>query len=279
MIATATRVELSKVFSKWRTYIGFIALGVVIPIVIISLDIEGMKFFSFATQNLQQQFIFSGNLMNGYTTSYLIIGMLYVHVPFLVTLVAGDILAGEATGGTYRLLLTRPLSRATLVNAKYIAVLVSTNLLIVFMAVLSLGLGLLILGSGDMVVVRTKISVITESDILWRFMLAYGFGVVAMTAVSSIAFLLSSFVENAIGPIMTTMAIIIVMLIISSINASWMDAVRPWFFTTHLNSWRYLFDRTVDWTPVVNSSIILFMHSVVCFVVAHFVIHRKDILS
>lgn len=279
MIVTALRVELRKVFSKWRTYIGFIALAFVIPIVIVSMGIEGMRYFSFATQGIQQSFLFNGNLMNGYTASYIVLGMLYVHIPFLVTLVAGDILAGEATGGTYRLLLTRPITRATMVTSKYIAVLISTNLLIFVLALLSLGLGTLILGSGEVVVLRSRITILAQDDALWRFLLAYGFAALSMTTVSSVAFLLSSLVENAIGPIMTTMAIIIVFLIVSAISAPWMDVVRPWLFTSHMSSWRYLFDRVVDWQHILYSASILLAHCIVCFVGAQIIVQRKDILS
>jgi ABC-2 type transport system permease protein len=200
-------------------------------------------------------------------------------VPFLVTLVAGDILAGEATAGTYRLLLTRPLSRFTLVTSKYMAVLISTNALVLFMAAMSLGLGTLMLGTGEVVVIRSKITILAQNDALWRFVLAYGYAALGMTTVSSIAFLLSSLVENAIGPIMTTMAIIIVLLILTAVTAPWMDNVRPYFFTTHMNGWRYLFDTTVDWPRVLNSTAVLLTHCVGCYLGALLIIQRKDILT
>ncbi|MCK7520020.1 MAG: ABC transporter permease [Ignavibacteriales bacterium] len=44
---------------------------------------------------------------------------LVVHIPFLITLVAGDLLAGEATAGTYRILVTRPVSRFKIVFSKF----------------------------------------------------------------------------------------------------------------------------------------------------------------
>ena len=99
MILTATRVELAKAFSKWRTYIAFIAVGLLIPVVIIAMGAEGKEYFGFATQMLQSLFTFTGNLMNGYTVSYILLGSLYVHVPFLVTLVAGNWLRTVAWTG------------------------------------------------------------------------------------------------------------------------------------------------------------------------------------
>lgn len=279
MMLTAIRVELSKVFSKWRTFIGFIALGILIPIVIVAMGIEGNAYFDFATQALQQVFTFTGNLMNGYTVSYILLGMLYVHVPLLVTLVSGDILAGEATGGTYRLLLTRPLSRTTLVTAKFITTLLTTNLLVLFMAVLSLGLGVWSLGTGELVVIRSQITILAVDDVLWRFVLGYGFAALAMTTVSSIAFLFSSLVENAIGPIMTTMAIIIVFTIISAIDIPLFDHVRPFFFTTHMQGWKKLFDDPIPWSDVFFSGSILLIHILGCYLGAVFILRRKDILT
>ena len=276
---TALRVELSKIFSKWRTYIGFIAVGILIPIVVISMAIEGNKYFDFATQALQQVFYFSGNLMNGYTISYIIMGSLYVHIPFLVTLVAGDILAGEATGGTYRLLLTRPLSRFTMVTSKFIATLISTNLLVLFMALLSMGLGVWALGTGEIVVIQSQITIIAENDSLWRFFIAYGYAALAMTTVSSIAFLLSSLVENAIGPIMTTMAIIIVFTIISAIQIPFFDYVRPLFFTTHMQGWKHVFSDPVDWERLITSGSVLLGHIVACYGATLYIMKRKDILT
>ncbi|MFN5378106.1 MAG: ABC transporter permease subunit, partial [Ignavibacteria bacterium] len=150
MILTAYRVEMSKVFSKWRTFIGFMALAFLIPVVVIAMSVEGGKFLTFATQSLSQNFDINGNLMNGYAVAFIILSSLYVHVPFLITLVAGEVLAGEAAAGTYRVLLTRPLSRSTMVNAKYMAALTYTILLVACMAALSLGLGTSIMGTGDL---------------------------------------------------------------------------------------------------------------------------------
>ncbi len=279
MIGTAYRVELSKVFSKWRTFIGFIALGLLIPVVVVAMGIEGGQYLGFATQTLKQTFDFTGNLMNGYTVAYIIFGSLYVHVPFLITLVAGEILAGEATSGTYRLLLTRPLSRGTMVTAKYLATLTYTNLLVLFMAVLSLGLGITILGTGEVVVIRTSITIIPETDVWWRFVLAYGYAALSMTTVASVAFLFSSLVENAIGPIMATMAIIIVMTIISAIDIPLFDHLRPLFFTNHMNGWKFLFDDPVDWSRVITSGSVLLAHVVGCFTTTQIIMRRKDILT
>ena len=279
MILTAYRVEMSKVFSKWRTFIGFMALAFLIPVVVIAMSVEGGKFLTFATQSLSQNFDINGNLMNGYAVAFIILSSLYVHVPFLITLVAGEVLAGEAAAGTYRVLLTRPLSRSTMVNAKYRAALTYTILLVACMAALSLGLGTSIMGTGDLLVIRQKITVIPVHDLLWRFGFAYSWAALGMITVASIAFLCSALVENAIGPIMTTMALIIVMTIISAIDVPLFDYLRPLFFTTHMNGWKLFFDDPINWQRVATSFSVLLLHIVGCFVATHIVIRRKDILT
>lgn len=275
----ALGVELQKVFSKWRTFIGFIVIGFLIPVVVFAMGAEGAQYFGFATQALSGAFTITGNLMNGYTVAYIILGSLYVHVPFLVTLVAGDILAGEATAGTYRLILTRPISRTTMVTSKYIATLVYAMLLVGFMALLSITLGVAFLGTGEVLVIRSQITILPESDVLWRFGLAYAFAALSMITVSSVAFLFSSLVENAIGPIMTTMAIIIMFTIISAIDIPMFAYVRPFFFTNHMNGWRLLFDNPVDWPRVISSASVLLAHILTCFFGALWVMNKKDVLS
>ncbi|NCS87602.1 MAG: hypothetical protein CO127_00920 [Ignavibacteria bacterium CG_4_9_14_3_um_filter_36_18] len=277
---TVINIELYKIFRKWRTYIGFMAIGALVPIIQIAMMFEGERSLDFMTRNLQQSFIFVGNLLNGYLVSYIILNMLVIHIPFLVTLVAGDLLAGEATAGTYRLLITRPISRLKLVTAKFIAGVIYTNLLVLFLAVISLGLGYFIFGFGELIVIKsTSVIIFAREDVFWRFILGYGFASLSMLVVTSLAFLFSSLVENAIGPIMTTMAIIIVFVIISAINIEFFQTLRPYMFTTYMNSWRLFFDDPVDYSEILKSMGILAGHVCALFGITVYLFSRKDILT
>jgi ABC-2 type transport system permease protein len=59
--------------------------------------------------------------MNGYLMAYIILQLMLVHVPLLISLVAGDMISGEAAQGTLRVLLTKPISRAMLISGKFTA--------------------------------------------------------------------------------------------------------------------------------------------------------------
>ncbi|MCL4279518.1 MAG: ABC transporter permease, partial [Ignavibacteriaceae bacterium] len=167
---TLVKIELLKIFRKWRTYIGFIAIGILVPLLHLAMYLEGQESIDFVTRNLRDSFILVGNLLNGYWISYIILNALTIHIPFLITLVAGDLLAGEATAGTYRLLVIRPISRLQIVTSKFLASLIYTSVLILFLSFMSLVIGLIIFGSGELIVTGSNAIIIFEkSDVLWRF--------------------------------------------------------------------------------------------------------------
>lgn len=277
---TLVNIELYKIFKKWRSYIGFIAIAILIPVIEIAIHIEGTRSLNFVTRQIQQTFIFVGNLLNTYFVSYLILNSLAIHIPFLITLVTGDLLAGEATAGTYRILVTRPVSRYQLVTSKFIAGLIYTFLLILWLAVISLGLGYFLFGTGELIVLKSgMIIVLSQNDIFWRFILAYCFAVLSMGVVASLAFLFSSLVENAIGPIITTMAVIIIFIILSAINIDIFQSIKPFLFTTYMNTWNSFFDNPMDSAEIIKSVSVLAAHIVAFYGLALYIFKKKDILT
>ncbi len=274
-----TAIELFKIFSKRRTYIGFIAIGLLVPLIQIALYIDGTTYIEFSLQNLKEAFEFQGVLLNGYLACYIILATLYVHIPFLITLVTGDALAGEAAAGTFRILLTRPVSRTKLVIAKYVAGLLYTAALIVWMALISLLLGIAIMGTGDLIVIKNTVYIFSADDVLWRLLAAFGFGLVAMWCVASLSFMFSSFADNSIGPIILTMTVIISFIVISAIDLSIFRYVKPFLFTNYLGSWKLFFETPVDYYKIALSAGVLTFHSLLFLGIAVYTMNRKDILT
>ncbi|MFC2103309.1 ABC transporter permease [Bacteroidota bacterium] len=274
------RIELFKIFKKWRTYISFIVIGLLVVIIQVAMSFEGQRSLDFMTRNLQDSFIFVGNLLNGYLISYIILNMLAVHIPFLITLVAGDLLAGEATSGTYRILLTRPVSRMQIVTSKFVAGNIYSFLVILWLGIVSLGIGAILFGYGELIVTGSNnITILDRGDVFWRFILAYGFAALGMSVVCSLAFFFSSLVENAIGPIIATMAVIIIFIIISAINIEIFRSIRPYLFTNYIIAWREFFSNPIDTSTVVKAALILAGHSAVLFTITAIIFKRKDILT
>lgn len=280
MILTLIKIELLKIFRKWRTYIGFIAIGILVPLLHLAMYLEGQKSLDFITRGLRDSFVLVGNLLNGYWISYIILNALIIHIPFLITLVAGDLLAGEATAGTYRILITRPVSRMQIVTSKFLAGIIYTASLIIWLAIMSLVVGLFIFGSGELIVAGNQSIIIFEkNDILWRFLLAYGFAILSMTVVCSLAILFSSLVENAIGPIVSTMAVIIIFIILSAFDVEILRQIRPYLFTNYMLDWREFFNIPLDVSEITKSTLVLSGHIILFFSATSYIFNKKDILS
>jgi len=280
MIFTLVRIELMKIFRKWRTYIGFIAIGILVPLLHLAMYLEGQNSIDFVTRGLRESFILVGNLLNGYWISYIILNALTIHIPFLITLVAADLLAGEATAGTYRILVTRPVSRMQIVTSKFLAGIIYTGSLIFWLAFISLVVGLIVFGSGELIVAGSDaIIIFDKSDVLWRFFLAYGFGILSMSVVCSLAIFFSSLVENAIGPIVSTMAVIIIFIILSAFDVAILREIKPYLFTNYILDWREFFNDPLDLPEIAKSVLILGGHILLFFTATSFIFNRKDILS
>lgn len=271
--------EILKTSLKWRSSISFLAIAAVVPLVEIALKLQGNGMERGVTRGLSQDFLFLGNIVNGYFVTQMIMNALWIHVPFLVTLGAGDQLAGEATAGTFRLLLTRPASRSRILAAKYITTLLYALALIVFMALLTVGLGVLLFGTGDLLIVGRTFVVLAESEALWRIALAFALATWGMWTVASLAFLFSSLVENGIGPLIGTMAVIIVFYIITAVPADLFATIKPYLFTSYLDLWQKMFEDPIPWNEVLHSVYVLGAFSIGFYSITWYIFLRKDILS
>lgn len=273
------RLEIIKTFKKWRTYIGFATVGIIIPMIGLAIKLSGEHLDKGPMRQFQEEFIIVGNLFNGWFFSHLIMNSLFIHIPFLIALVAGDILAGEATAGTYRILLTHYASRTKILIIKYFTTLIYSILLIAFMAILSLGFGYLFFGGGDLIIFGKEILLLPPDDLLFRFLVAYFCATVAMWTIASLAFLFSSFVENAIGPIIGTMSVLIIFLVISEMPLEIFDSIRPFLFTTYTSAWMKVFNDPIPYGEIIKSLGYLTLYSASFFITTLFYFKRKDILS
>jgi ABC-2 type transport system permease protein len=132
----------------------------------------------------------------------------------------------------------------------------------------------------------------SRDDIFWRYLAAFGYAAVALTTVASLAFLLSVFAENSIGPIIATMSLVIVFTILSEMNIPVYDnTVKPYLFTTHMVGWKGFFlvqadadNKTIDGTienlPAIMRSLGILIGYIILFTGSAIqVFRRKDILT
>jgi ABC-2 type transport system permease protein len=297
LIGKLLRIELFKIFKRPRTYIAFGAIAAIVFLIQIALKFDGKSYIDLLLNNLKESFDFSGefksDLLNGYLICFLILNTLLIQMPLLVALIAGDAIAGEANMGTLRLSLTKPISRTQYMTVKFAASFIYTLALLVWMALLALFGSMLIFGTNDLVVLRSEgIEQMKGFDVLWRYFAAFGYAAVALTTVSALAFLLSVFAENSIGPIIATMSIVIVFTILSEMNIPIYDqTIKPYLFTSHMVAWKGFFyvkadsegttiNGSIENLPAIMRSLgILLAYIVLFFGSAVWIFRRKDILT
>jgi len=286
------QIELYKIFRRPRTYIAFIAITALIAVIQLGLKMDGDAYVDFIMSGLKDSFEFDGKILNGYLVCYIILQLLLIHIPLLIALIAADMISGEANMGTLRLLLTKPVSKTNFMLAKFFAAAIYTFILLLWVAVLALAISTWLFGTDDLLIQKSSYVVqITKQDVFWRYAGAFGFAFLAMLTVTSLAFFLSNFAENSIGPIVATMSIIIVFTILSTMTIPLFQKIQPYLFTTHMVNWKEFFDEKVDNQNVViqgsiqnsqkiiNSVLVLLAHIVGFVAAAIFVFRKKDVLS
>ena len=100
-----------------------------------------------------------------------------------------------------------------------------------------------------------------------------------MTVVASLAFLFSTLAENSIGPIIGTMAVVIVFLVVGNFPFDFFRMLSPYLFTTYMVFWQRFFDNPIPLQEIAKSAIILGLHNAGLFLIAFIVFNRKDITS
>ena len=272
--------EFIKILAKPRSYIGIGALTLLICIILFAMKADGSSFISFVTSSFEQTLSFNGTILNGNLIAFIILQMLIVHIPLLVALVTGDLISGEAAMGTVRMLATKPISRTKIVISKFIAGAVYTFILTLWLIFLTLFVSKFIFGSGDLIVLNSEgLVILKEQDILWRYGLSFIVAFLSLLTVSSVSICFSAFAENSIGPIVSTMAVIILFTIIGSMEVSVFQNIKPFLFTTHMASWRSFFEDPVPYSKIFNSIIILVVHNVLLVSIAVIKFNKKDITS
>ncbi len=275
-------IEVEKTFRRWRTYIGFaVVLAAVLFLEVIIKVNETQMAKSFAG-GLSSDFLVSGNILNAWVITAFIMNSLYIHVPFLIALVAGDMVSSEATSGTIRFLMIRPPSRSKIIWSKYLAMLFYTALLILFLGILCVGIGLLFFGGGDLIKFQPTIPhiVVLPAHVAATCTgLAFLAAILSMSVVGSLAFLFSTLVDNSIGPIIGSIAVVIISFILGNLPFDFAESLHPYLFTTYMGIWQLLLDNPINWAEVGKYSLALIGYDAALFAAAYFVFVRKDIKS
>jgi ABC-2 type transport system permease protein len=277
-LMTLVRLELYKIVTKPRSFIGFAAITAVVFVIQFALYIDGKSYWDFLVQSLDKIFDITGIVFNGNLVCFIILQTLLVQMPLMIALVTGDLVSGESATGTIRLIATKPVSRSMILWSKYIAGFIYTILIVVWLGIIGLGLSQVLFGRGDLIVLKSDgLTVLRDADVMWRFYSAFFVALLSLTLVGTFSLMLSCFTDNSIGPIIITMAVIILFTIIGTIDIPFFDHLKPFLFTTHMIVWRNLFDNPVPMAQILQSVLILIGHIVAFMGISFYHFSQKDI--
>ncbi len=267
-------VELFKLVRRLRTWIS-IALICALPLVVaIFIAVTHL-----APPPGQGSAFLSAVLDDGqlYPAAALAL-VLPVFLPVAVAVVAGDSIAGEASSGTLRYLLARPVGRTRLLVAKLVAVIAFTVLTVVAVTVTSYATGVLILGpsraaavgvppgglsgsiapgaggaptaglSAGAAITSLSGAPLTTLDLVERVLGAMAFITVSMLGVAAIALFLSTVTDSAIGAAMGSLAALVASEVLVTLNSA--TAIQPYLPTRYWLAWIDFFRQPIFWRDI-----------------------------
>jgi ABC-2 type transport system permease protein len=138
----------------------------------------------------------------------------------------------------------------------------------------------MLFGTGDLMVLNGNgLTIFHEGDIIWRFACGFSLALLSLLMVATLSLTLSCFSENSIGPIVSTMAIIILFNIISALDIPVLQKLHPYLFTNYMTAWRNFFEGVIPYNKIFKSVLVLSIHIIGLLSIAVYKFSNKNILS
>lgn len=213
---------------------------------------------------------------------------IFLFLPLLVIILAGDIVSGEFSSKTIKLLLTRAVPRWKILLSKYIAIIIMTTLMIIETAVICIIISTIIFHTGGWFEpMATGFKVVSEkldaSSVIriyqWQnAILVYSLGWFSMIAVASISFMVSVLVTTTSTSIGVMMASLITGSFLQFFLSDW--PLVKYYFAINLNLSKYL-KGSYDIIPGMSfnfSILILCIWICLSLIVSFRVFTKQDVL-
>jgi ABC-2 type transport system permease protein len=201
--------------------------------------------------------------------------LLLLLLPLAVAVISGDSIAGEASLGTLRCLLTVPAGRTRLLSVKYTVIAVFCLAACLLVTVISLVMGLILFHAGSV----TLLSGTTVS--LWtgiaRVLLVTVYIAVALTAAGAIGLAASTLTQHPVGAIAGLLVLIIGSEICDQVPQ--LSSIHSYLPTHFWLSWDGLFRAPIDWSGVEHGMVSFAVYGVIFVSIAWAKFTSADVTS
>jgi ABC-2 type transport system permease protein len=275
------KVELAKLFRRPRTYVMaalLCTLPIVVAIVLVTSQLppppgQGAAFLSAVLSN--------GSL---YPAAAIAL-VLPIFLPVATAVLAGDAVAGEASAGTLRYLLIRPVGRTRLLVAKLISLVAFVLFAITAVLVTSFLTGITLFGTGQ---TQSQIGLpadvtslsgvaITPFGLVVRLLATVLYVAISMLAVAAIALFFSTITDSALGSAMGALAVLVTSQVLVTLDAA--APLRPYLPTRYWLAWIDFFRDPVLWRDIERGIGVQLVYLVVLLGAAWANFMTRDITS
>ena len=271
-------LEIYKMFTRPFALIALTVVFVLTLLFGFAFAFEGDEFYRSLIGTFGDGVAFEGSLINGNLFAYQFLQSVWYFIPLLVVFVTGGMIAEEKTSGTLKIVFSRPVSRTGFLSAKLIAAVVFILILLVLMAVLTLGGGIAVFGNGELLAFDNgKFAVLTANRALVSLAIAYGYYFLVLLSVASLSLLFSVLFADSVKAIMMTAAVILIFYFVSYLNIPFFDGMRPFLFTSYFASWSKVFTTGVNWMNFSFDIILLVIHILLFYGLAMIAFGKKEI--
>lgn len=269
------RVEFIRQLRRARTW-GHIGALVVLPVVVGIANLRERGHGTSLRRNLY--FLGTNNAVNFGIFMLLIMSSFFVVV--VVSSLAGESVSGEASWGTLRYLLIRPVRRSELILAKLFVAAVLAFAVTYLIVVVSVAVGALFFGWSDVLTIGgsrfVPFEVISPLEGLGRLGLATAYVSVCMLFVVAVGIFLSTLTDSTAAAVVGTIVIAVTCGVLLQVPS--LEGIRPIVPTRYWGEWNGFFnpDGTSDlWKGILSSAVWSTLFSIAALVR----FQRKDILS
>jgi ABC-2 type transport system permease protein len=211
---------------------------------------------------------------SGFATPLVVLGFAALWIfPVLASVVGGDLFSAEDRYGTWPTLLTRSCSRGEVFAGKVLTALGFSSLAVAALAVSSVAAGVLVVGPQPLIdlsgAMLSPPQALVRVALAWTSVLAPTFGFTAVAVLLSVATRSSA---AGIGlPVVAGLA----MQLYAYVDGP--EAVRRLLIASAFGAWHGLLTEHPYYRPLVYGTAVSGGYVVVCLVVAHRMLRRRDI--
>jgi ABC-2 type transport system permease protein len=262
------RVEFARSLRRVRTWVFAVGLAAlaILPVVFLPSSNSGDGGPPFL------EFIRRSGLFAGLTAVALIQPFF---LPLGTGLLAGESIAAEASNGTLRYLVVRPVARARLVLVKYGAVVAQVGLAVLWVAVVGLIAGTVAFGVGELPTLSG--TTLGPAQGLLRIAIAAAYVLLGMTGLAAIGVFFSSLTDSGPGATVATVAVAIGSQVLDSLSA--LHVIHPYLLSHQWLAFVDLFRSPIEWSGMARGCVLAAAYTGVFLAAALVVFRRKDVVS